>query len=190
MQLAASGDGRTTLDEASAKRDLSEAGVPIPAGERVDSVEAALEYASALGFPVVLKALGIAHKTEHNAVRLNLSSAEEIEQAASRAIRTQRSTLPGGDEAIPGRTHCRGYPRPAIRPGIDHRQWRYPGRTIERRKDLVDSGTTRRNRSCSEEASGRHRYSKATAASPPPTSTPPWMLSSRSSNTRFPMQTR
>jgi acyl-CoA synthetase (NDP forming) len=82
MQLAASGDGRTTLDEASAKRGLSEAGVPIPAGEPVDSVEAALEYASALGFPVVLKALGIAHKTEHNAVRLNLSSAQEIEHAA------------------------------------------------------------------------------------------------------------
>jgi acyl-CoA synthetase (NDP forming) len=82
MQLAATGDNRTTLDEASAKRSLSEAGVPIPAGERVDSVEAALEHASALGFPVVLKALGIAHKTELNAVRLNLSSAQEIRQAA------------------------------------------------------------------------------------------------------------
>jgi acyl-CoA synthetase (NDP forming) len=82
MQLAATSDNRTTLDEASAKQGLSEAGVPIPSGERVDSVEAALEYASRLGFPVVLKALGIAHKTEHNAVRLNLSSAEEIRQAA------------------------------------------------------------------------------------------------------------
>jgi acyl-CoA synthetase (NDP forming) len=82
MQLAATGDNRTTLDEASAKRGLREAGVPIPAGERIDSVEAALEYASRLGFPVVLKALGIAHKTELNAVRLNLSSAEDIRQAA------------------------------------------------------------------------------------------------------------
>jgi len=82
MQLAATGDNRTTLDEASAKRGLSEAGVPIPAGERVDSVAAALEYASTLGFPVVLKALGIAHKTELNAVRLNLFSAQEIEHAA------------------------------------------------------------------------------------------------------------
>jgi len=82
MQLAATSDNRTTLDEASAKRDLSKAGVPIPAGKGVDSVEAALKYASALGFPVVLKALGIAHKTEHNAVRLNLRSAEEIRQVA------------------------------------------------------------------------------------------------------------
>jgi acyl-CoA synthetase (NDP forming) len=82
MQLAATGGNRTTLDEASAKQDLSESGVPIPAGERVDSIEAALELAAELGYPVVLKALGIAHKTEHHAVRLNLSCAEEIEQAA------------------------------------------------------------------------------------------------------------
>ena len=82
LQLAVTGDNRTTLDEASAKRGLREAGVPIPAGERIDSVEAALEYASTLEFPVVLKALGIAHKTELNAVRLNLSSAEDIRQAA------------------------------------------------------------------------------------------------------------
>ncbi len=52
------------------------------AGERVDSVEAALECAAALGYPVVLKALGITHKTELDAVRLNLSSAVGIEQAA------------------------------------------------------------------------------------------------------------
>jgi acyl-CoA synthetase (NDP forming) len=82
MQLAATGGNRTTLDEASAKQDLSESGVPIPAGERVDSIEAALEFAAELGYPVVLKALGIAHKTEHHAVRLKLSCAEEIEQAA------------------------------------------------------------------------------------------------------------
>ena len=31
---------------------------------------------------MVLKALGIAHKTEHNAVRLNLGSAAEVERAA------------------------------------------------------------------------------------------------------------
>ena len=82
MQLAATGDSRITLDEGSAKRGLNEAGVPIPAGEPVDSVAASLELAAELGYPVVLKALGIAHKTEHNAVRLDLSSAEEVRQAA------------------------------------------------------------------------------------------------------------
>ena len=82
IQLHGVGDDRTMLDEASAKLTLSDSGVPIPAGGRVDSVAAAVELANKLGFPVVLKALGIAHKTEHNAVRLNLFSAEAIEQTA------------------------------------------------------------------------------------------------------------
>jgi succinyl-CoA synthetase beta subunit len=83
LQLNAIGAGRITLDEASAKQGLAESGLPLPAGGRVGSVEAALELATTIGYPVVLKALGIAHKTEHNAVRLNLSSAMDIEQAAT-----------------------------------------------------------------------------------------------------------
>jgi acyl-CoA synthetase (NDP forming) len=71
-----------TLDEAEAKRRLAEHGVPIPAGGSVDSVEAAQQLATRLGYPVVLKALGIAHKTEHNAVRLNLRGERDIDQAA------------------------------------------------------------------------------------------------------------
>ena len=71
-----------TLDEAEAKSRLAGFGVPVPSGARVDSIEAAQQLASSLGFPVVLKALGIAHKTEHNAVRLGLANIQEIEQAA------------------------------------------------------------------------------------------------------------
>ena len=72
----------TTLDEAEAKRRLAEFTVPVPAGGRVDSVEAARQLASSLGYPVVLKALGIAHKTEHNAVRLDLQNEDDVETAA------------------------------------------------------------------------------------------------------------
>ncbi|MCP4390594.1 MAG: CoA-binding protein, partial [Gammaproteobacteria bacterium] len=82
MQLAPVSDRRTTLDEARAKRGLQKAGVPIPEGGRVDSAEAAQKLAAQLGYPVVLKALGIAHKTEQNAVRLSLNSSEEIAAAA------------------------------------------------------------------------------------------------------------
>ena len=71
-----------TLDEAEAKRQLAQFGVPVPAGGRVNSLEAAQQLAQELGYPVVLKALGIAHKTEHNAVRLDLQSDEEVAQAA------------------------------------------------------------------------------------------------------------
>ena len=83
IQLATTGEGRTTLDEASAKQGLSKFGVPVPAGARVDSVTAAVKLAANLGYPVVLKALGIAHKTEHDAVRLNLVTTEAIERAAA-----------------------------------------------------------------------------------------------------------
>ena len=83
LQLNVVGDERITLDEASAKYQLAESGVPLPAGGRVDTVPLALKLANRLGFPVVLKALGIAHKTERDAVRLNLSSPEAVEQAAT-----------------------------------------------------------------------------------------------------------
>jgi acyl-CoA synthetase (NDP forming) len=83
MQLEVTGDNRMTLDEASAKQCLGEFGVPLPAGDRVDSVTGAVELAARLGYPVVLKALGIAHKTEHDAVRLNLATAAAVEQVAT-----------------------------------------------------------------------------------------------------------
>ncbi|MFZ9039330.1 MAG: acetate--CoA ligase family protein, partial [Gammaproteobacteria bacterium] len=70
------------LDEAAAKRCLAKHGVPVPVGGRVDSVEAAREMAHDIGYPVVLKALGIAHKTEHDAVWLNLQSDVMLADAA------------------------------------------------------------------------------------------------------------
>jgi acyl-CoA synthetase (NDP forming) len=87
MQLAQPGDSRKTLDEAIAKQGLKQAGVPVPEGGRVDSAAAASALADQLGYPVVLKALGIAHKTEHNAVRLNLNSAEQVVEAATDLFR-------------------------------------------------------------------------------------------------------
>ena len=71
-----------TLDEADAKSRLADFAVPVPQGARVDSVETARQLAPELGFPVVLKALGIAHKTEQNAVRLNLQDAQTVADAA------------------------------------------------------------------------------------------------------------
>jgi acyl-CoA synthetase (NDP forming) len=74
---------RATLDEATAKSVLAAQGLPVPAGCRVFSVREALAGAQALGTPVALKALGLAHKSEHGAVRLNLRTPAEIEAAAS-----------------------------------------------------------------------------------------------------------
>jgi len=82
LAIAAVKGPGVALDEAEAKRRLAEHGVPVPAGATVESVEAARQQADAIGYPVVLKALGIAHKTEHDAVRLHLQSAEMVEEAA------------------------------------------------------------------------------------------------------------
>jgi acyl-CoA synthetase (NDP forming) len=62
---------------------LREAGLPVPQGLRAASVEEAVSAAEQLGFPVALKALGVAHKSEAGAVRLNLKTAEDVRSAAA-----------------------------------------------------------------------------------------------------------
>lgn len=76
-------EGEGTPDEAEAKQALRECGLPVPAGRRVRDAEEAVEAATALGFPVAVKALGIAHKSEHGAVRLNLRDAMAVKGAAT-----------------------------------------------------------------------------------------------------------
>ncbi|MCB1490551.1 MAG: acetate--CoA ligase family protein [Rhodobiaceae bacterium] len=71
-----------TLTEAEAKHALSVEGVQVPGSARADSAETAAEAAVRIGFPVVLKGEGIAHKTEAGAVALDLGSAEAVTSAA------------------------------------------------------------------------------------------------------------
>ncbi|BAN50460.1 acetate--CoA ligase family protein [Metapseudomonas resinovorans] len=71
------------LDEFNAKRQLAACGLPIPAGQLVTSLDQALAAASAIGYPVVLKAVSaeLAHKTELGAVKLNLKDAAQLAKA-------------------------------------------------------------------------------------------------------------
>jgi acyl-CoA synthetase (NDP forming) len=62
---------------------LAAAGLPVPPGLRAGSVEAAVSAAEHLGLPVALKALGVAHKSEAGAVRLNLKSADDVRSTAT-----------------------------------------------------------------------------------------------------------
>ncbi|MCA1439647.1 acetate--CoA ligase family protein [Ensifer sp. IC4062] len=71
-----------TLTEAEAKAELLDAGVEVPRGKTAATAEEAADTAEALGFPVVLKGLGVAHKTEAGAVKLNLASRDEVYAAA------------------------------------------------------------------------------------------------------------
>ncbi|MCW1752074.1 acetate--CoA ligase family protein [Rhizobium acaciae] len=72
-----------TLTEADAKAELVAFGLPVPKGLLASSPGQAAEQAERLGFPVVLKALGIAHKTEAGAVVLNLEDIKAVSNAAA-----------------------------------------------------------------------------------------------------------
>ena len=80
------------LDEAAAKVLLARHGIAVPEGRRVKNAEDAVAAATELGFPVALKALGLAHKTEAGAVRLHLVDADALHKAA-RELDTLGKTL-------------------------------------------------------------------------------------------------
>lgn len=83
-----SGDPATSprlFAEAEAKPLLSAAGLRVPASARALSPDEAASEAARIGFPVVLKGEGVAHKTEAGAVVLGLGTTEAV-AAAARAM--------------------------------------------------------------------------------------------------------
>jgi acetate---CoA ligase (ADP-forming) len=70
------------LDEAAAKALLRQAGVPVPPGRRCASTAEAQDAAAELPGPFVAKGLGVAHKTEQQAVRLGLADNVQVGAAA------------------------------------------------------------------------------------------------------------
>jgi succinyl-CoA synthetase beta subunit len=74
-----------TLSEAASKELLATFGVPFPDERLVSTVDGAVDAATALGFPVVVKlgGAGIAHKTERGLVRLGLGSPDQVRDAAA-----------------------------------------------------------------------------------------------------------
>lgn len=81
LATASTSEPITLLDEHEAKGLLARSGVPVPEGRRVTTAEAAVAAAEALGYPVALKALGVAHKTEAGAVALDLRSVTGVRAA-------------------------------------------------------------------------------------------------------------
>ena len=76
------------LTEWDGKRVLAGYGVAVPAGRLVRTTAEAVEAAVALGYPVVLKAIGraIAHKTEIGALKLDLRHEAAVSAAADALI--------------------------------------------------------------------------------------------------------
>jgi len=75
------GNAAKVLNEAESKDLLAQYGVPVPSGRVVRSAEEAATAAEALGYPVVVKALGVEHKTEVGGVRLDLGNPVEVSAA-------------------------------------------------------------------------------------------------------------
>jgi acetate---CoA ligase (ADP-forming) len=88
----------TVLDEAEAKEVLAAYDFPVLPQRLALSSEDAKAALRELGNPVVIKALvpGIAHKSEHGLVRLNIRSAQEAEEAARALIEKGRSLTQQG----------------------------------------------------------------------------------------------
>jgi acyl-CoA synthetase (NDP forming) len=71
------------LDESESKDLLARCGIPVPLAKVVHSPEEAAAAAGELGYPVVVKALGVAHKTEAGGVRLNLGGPDKVSAAVT-----------------------------------------------------------------------------------------------------------
>jgi acyl-CoA synthetase (NDP forming) len=87
------GDRSTVLDEAESKALLRRIGVPVPSSRVVRGAREAAAAADELGYPVVVKALGIAHKTEREGLRLGLESADAVSAAVSELAHLSDSHL-------------------------------------------------------------------------------------------------
>ena len=92
---AARAEGRGTLTEAESKRLLADAGVSVPEFAVVDSAEAAVDAAEAIGYPVVVKVASpaVSHKSEWAdgaGVALGLGDEAAVWGAAERVLDAAR----------------------------------------------------------------------------------------------------
>ncbi|MEF8832869.1 MAG: acetate--CoA ligase family protein [Candidatus Thermoplasmatota archaeon] len=111
-------EGRLTLLEQEAREILDLAGVPMPEGKVVKSLDRAVEIAEEIGYPVVLKVVSedIVHKSDAGGIALNLENEEEVVDAYQAIYSNCRKNYPdahisgisvakmleGGEETIVG----------------------------------------------------------------------------------------
>ena len=74
-------DGERIADEFESKQILKAAGIEIPHGRLAKNSQDAIKAAEDIGYPVAVKGIGIAHKTEADAVKLNCRNAKEVAAA-------------------------------------------------------------------------------------------------------------
>ncbi len=124
------------LDEAASKARLAAFGVEVPPGAVAHGEDEAVAVAASLGGPVAVKALGIAHKTEHGAVRLDLRDPGEVREAARELLALGGGIDGGGSDGGDGSAMLVETGRGAMRPGP-----RDPGGVREAMRDLPAPGS-------------------------------------------------
>jgi len=85
-----------TLTEVESKDLLAAYGIPVNPTVQAGSVEAAVEAAREMGFPLVMKidSRDISHKTDVDGVRLNLTTPEDVRQAYRKTIENAKRYRP------------------------------------------------------------------------------------------------
>jgi acyl-CoA synthetase (NDP forming) len=81
------GGAERVLHEHELKLALAASAIPVPAGEVVDSALEACAAARRLGGEVAVKAMGLAHKSEHGGVRLGVRGDDAVSAAAAAMLR-------------------------------------------------------------------------------------------------------
>nr|WP_252731229.1 acetate--CoA ligase family protein [Lentibacter algarum] len=76
--------GAVTLSEAEAKSALTAHGMPVPKSKQLTTLDNLEEQLEGIAFPLVLKAEGLAHKSDSGGVALGLASAEDTMKAAQK----------------------------------------------------------------------------------------------------------
>ncbi|MCB1421791.1 MAG: acetate--CoA ligase family protein [Nitratireductor sp.] len=75
-------DGSIVLSEAQSKAELARHGLPLAKSATANSIDYLASVCEGLSFPLVLKGIGIAHKSEAGAVALNLRDVDAVIAAA------------------------------------------------------------------------------------------------------------
>ena len=84
LLFCADDDGETeTLSEAQSKAELAKFGLKMPGSVTAATVDELVAASTALSYPLALKGLGIAHKSEAGAVALSLADGEALREAAN-----------------------------------------------------------------------------------------------------------
>ncbi len=89
-------EGRHHLSEYESSQVLAAYGLPVVENHLVKSAEEAAKVAQKIGFPVVMKVMSeqVVHKSDLNAVALNVNSAEQATETFKRLIENVKTKLP------------------------------------------------------------------------------------------------